>query len=118
MKKGLFVFWIVCCLHSAAQPLRWRMSPDGGITWKVTGGAPHADHIEMSGRRISAIITYGVDSLQQLVWRRQLVFPLLRTLPNNTHASLRHSFDEGIVDSITADGQPLKETPLEFSTHG
>lgn len=118
MKRISLFILIACCLESSAQPFRWHMLPDGAISWKVDINDPHTDHIEMSGRRLSAIITYGIDSLRQLVWRRQLVFPMLRTIPNNTHASLHNEFDENIVDSITADGQLLKETPLEFSTHG
>ncbi len=118
MKRIIPFILIACCLHSSAQPLRWRMSPDGGISWKVNMNDPHTDHIEMSGRRLSAIITYGIDSLRHLVWQRQLVFPMLRTIPNNTHASLHNNFNENIVDSITAGGQLLKETPVEFQING
>src|SRR5882672_4915871 len=118
MKKGSVIFLIACCLHSSAQELRWRMAADGSITWKVHQEKAHTDHIEMSGRGLSAIITYGIDSARQLVWRRQLVFPMLRTIPNNTHGSLRGSFDDNIIDSVTADGQLLKETPVEFNTNG
>jgi hypothetical protein len=145
MKKFILLLLLACHLHSFAQSPRWQFTPDGGITWKVNvltfqtdhhtaqsltdhhtlqshtdhnTPQPHTDHIEMSGRRISAIITYGVDSAHQLVWRRQLVFPTLRTIPNNTHASLRNNFNENIIDSITADGQPLKETPLQFYING
>src|SRR6266568_311639 len=98
MKKVLFFALLACYLHSSAQSLRWRLAADGGITWNVqtatghrdpTDGRPdlaasHTDHIEMSGRFISAIITYGTDSLHQLVWKRKLVFPMLRMLPNDT----------------------------------
>lgn len=135
MKKFILFLLIAHCLHSSAQPslhtsaqpYRWHMSADGGITWKINtpqshtdhnSPQPHTDHIEMSGRRISAIITYGVDSAHQLIWRRQLVFPMLRTIPNNTHASLRSNFNANIIDSITANGQLLKETPLEFHING
>lgn len=98
--------------------MRWQFAPDGGIRWTVTGGASHTDHIEMSGRRLSAIITYGVDSMQRLVWHRQLVFPMLRTIPNDTHASLHGSFEDNIIESVTAEGQRLKESPTEFSING
>jgi len=118
MKKIILFLLIACHLHSFSQPLRWKLAPDGGISWKVVNGASHTDHIEMSGHRLSAIITYGIDSLQRLVWRRQLVFPMLRTIPNNTHASLRSVFEDNIIDSVTADGQLLKETPVEFHING
>lgn len=118
MKQSIFIILIVCHLPSFAQSPRWQFAPDGGITWKVDRSNPHSDHIEMSGRRLSAIITYGIDSAQRLVWRRQLVFPMLRTIPNNTHASLHGTFDDNIIDSVTADGHLLKETPAEFYTNG
>lgn len=148
MKKTILIASIACCcLHTSAQKLRWRFAADGGIAWDVAqpvnrsgsgssreeGGQPahsdpiaahsdpaaaHSDHIEMSGRYLSAIVTYGIDSLQQLIWKRRLVFPMLRILPNNTRGSLQDSFDENIIDSVTADGQLLKERPIQFSIHG
>ena len=118
MKKVLFFALLACGLHSSAQSLRWRLAADGAITWNVQRGAPHTDHIEMSGRFLSAIITYGTDSLHQLVWKRKLVFPMLRMFPNDTRGSLQDSFDDNIIDSVTADGQLLKETPAQFTLNG
>jgi hypothetical protein len=73
---------------------RWTLDADGGISWNVQPGAAHQDQIEMSGRKVSLIATYGVDAEGQLLLRRQIVFPLLRTLPNDTHASLSYIFGE------------------------
>ncbi|MBR1696167.1 MAG: hypothetical protein IJ709_12380, partial [Selenomonas sp.] len=40
---------------------RWTMTDDGGIRWTVGQGQPaHEDHIEMSGRRVSVVLRYGV----------------------------------------------------------
>src|SRR4051812_16196897 len=118
MKRLALLFLIACHFPSFAQVTRWQFAPDGGIRWRIAKPASHTDHIEMSGRRISAIITYGIDSLQHLVWHRQLIFPMLRTIPNDTHASLHGSFEENIIDSITAGGQRLKESPVEFGING
>ncbi len=68
---------------------RWQIT-DNGITWKVDG--PHADHIEMSGRQISAILNYRVDCRGRLRLRRKLVWPMLRRLPEKTEASLIKKF--------------------------
>lgn len=38
------------------------MDPDGSISWKVKTGEAQSDNIEMSGRFISVITTYGVVS--------------------------------------------------------
>jgi hypothetical protein len=118
MKKCLFICCLAISLHASAQQRRWHMTPDGGIAWQVEPQAPHTDRMELTGRRISAIITYGVDSAGELVLRRRLVFPMLRTLPNNTRGSLQDSFDANIIDSITADGRPLKERPVAFNING
>jgi hypothetical protein len=118
MKKFVFICCLVLCLRAPAQHRRWLMSPDGGIAWQVESQAPHTDRMELSGRRISAIITYGVDSAGELVLRRRLVFPMLRTRPNNTRGSLQDSFDGNIIDSITADGRRLKERPVAFTING
>ncbi len=47
----------------------------------------------MSGRRVSLILTYGVREDGSLHLTRQVVFPTLRTIPNDTHASLSYTFD-------------------------
>jgi len=117
-KRVLFILSVVCCLHSRGQELRWRPARDGEITWTLKKGEFHTDHIEMSGRRLSAIVTYGSDSLQGLILSRQLVFPVLRTLPNDTHGSLKEVFNENIIDSVTVNGRRLQEKPVLFAING
>src|SRR5882757_6963974 len=117
-KKVFLILSIACCLHSRGQELRWRPARDGEIIWTFKKGDIHTDHIEMSGRRLSAIVTYGSDALQGLVLSRQLIFPMLRTRPNDTHASLKEVFNENIIDSITVNGRRLKEKPVRFAING
>jgi hypothetical protein len=73
---------------------RWSLNSTGGITWDAGSDThlPHEDHIEMSGRKISMIIRYGADASGRLTLGRHIVWPMLRTVPNNTHASLAHDF--------------------------
>jgi hypothetical protein len=84
---------------------RWTIAPGGGITWDVKPGAAHSDHIEMSGRKVSLILRHGVDASAQLLLSRQLVFPLLRTVPNDTHASLIYTLGEDATPRIPINGQ-------------
>src|SRR5205085_9599273 len=67
---------------------RWRLTP-AGIEWPAeqvaAGPNPHDDHIEMSGLRVSAIVEYGVDVNRRLTLWRRVVWPMLRTIPNDTH---------------------------------
>jgi hypothetical protein len=83
-----------CALSLMAQApgSRWNIGPDGGITWKIQRGQSHQDQIEMSGRKVSLILTYGVQENGSIGLTQQVVFPTLRTVPNDTHASLSYSF--------------------------
>jgi hypothetical protein len=95
---------------SALAQSRWKIDPDGGISWDVQRGSAHQDQIEMSGRRVSAIVTYGVRENGALTLTRQLVFPALRTIPNDTHASLSYTFGETDTPRIFVAGRPARET--------
>lgn len=101
-----------------AQTLRWGIK-QGGIEWKVKNNeAPHSDHIEMSGRQISAIVTYGTGNEQELRISKKLIFPMLRTIPDDTHASYQIEFSQRQLPVIIAGGQPLKEKPQSFFLNG
>ena len=58
------------CLAARAQEAgaqsRWTIEPDGAIAWKVQRGQAHEDHIEMSGRKVSVIVTYGAGERGEL----------------------------------------------------
>ena len=84
---------------------RWTLAPDGGILWAVPQGAVHHDHIEMSGRKVSFILNYGVEANGHLSLQRQIVFPLLRTIPNDTHASLIYTFGEDAMPRLLIEGR-------------
>ncbi len=80
-------------------PGRWRLEPDGPrIVWDVAADErlPHQDHLEMSGEAVSMVVRYGVQEDDTLHLERTLVWPMLRTLPDDTHASLMATF--GIDD--------------------
>lgn len=88
---------------------RWHITPDGGITWDVQPGAAHEDQIEMSGRKVSLIVNYGVrQDGSPAPFRRQLVFPALRTIPNDTHASLQYPFGEDAAPRFFVNGRPVR----------
>jgi hypothetical protein len=97
---------------------RWGLSDDSGIHWDVKMGSPHTDHIEMSGLQISAIVRYGISEEGKLQMNRKLVFPMLRTIPNNTHASMIVDFNESNQLQIVSNGANLQEYPKQFSLKG
>ena len=85
-----------CCLTAPAlggTQTRWEVVPDStAIVWNVREGDSHRDHIEMSGLRISAVLRYGVGADGGFRFERSVVWPMLRTIPNNTHGSLMRRF--------------------------
>ena len=98
---------------------RWTLDPSGGILWTVQPGAAHHDHIEMSGRRVSYILNYGVEADGHLTLRRQIVFPLLRTIPNDTHASLIYTFGEDAMPRLLIEGREASgESTLSIHHQG
>jgi len=81
---------------------RWILS-DVGIAWQVKD--QHEDHLEFSGEKVSAIIYYGNDEKGNLSLKRKIVWPMLRTIPNDTHASLTHDFPLSVSPVITVNGK-------------
>lgn len=111
-------------MTASAQQTRWNLSNDGGIDWQVDAGeaahpAPaHEDHLEMAGKGIAVIVTYGVDADRKLVLRQHLVFPGLRKLPNDTRGSYTLKLAERLADSIRVDDEAIVERPDVFYIRG
>lgn len=93
---------------------RWQIAPDGRrIVWKVGSDIPHDDHIEMSGGRMAFVLRWGVDAQGAFRQERSLVFPLLRTVPNNTHASLMYRMAADIPSLLGVNGLALRSEQVE-----
>lgn len=92
----------------AEENTRWRMSPDGGIEWVASGHSAHEDHIEMSGKRVSVVLRYGIDEKGAFTLDKSMVWPLLRTVPNDTHASLMRRLDWNPLDAVTVNGRTMR----------
>lgn len=116
----LLVITVLISLRLPAQEYRrWHINPDGSISWTLGQDIPHQDHIEMSGRQISAVLRYGVSADGSFTATRSLVWPMLRTIPNNTHASFTRRFSIDGFETITVNGRPLpEETTQEISLDG
>ncbi len=88
-----------------ATTSRWKLTPDGGIVWQIGTTIPHVDHVEMSGDSLSVILRYGVNSDRSFQLQRRLVWPMLRTIPNNTHASFILDENEDYVSKLRINGK-------------
>ncbi len=112
----------ILCFLLAVAPLaagsRWILAEDGGISWEVRRGDAHQDQIEMSGLRISAIVTYGVRENGSFSLTRQVVFPWLRTIPNDTHASLSYTFADDATPRVFINGRPAREAVVRLHHRG
>lgn len=110
MKKILFiVFFCLAFLNSGflVAQNRWSINPDGSISWEIKDRIPHYDHIEMSGLKVSTVLRYGVNADGSFELNKSLIWPMLRTLPNNTHASLMRRFAWDASNMVSVNGQSL-----------
>jgi len=89
---------------------RWQIDGDA-IRWQVKDA--HRDQLEMSGRQVSAVIDYGSQADGSLLLARTVVWPMLRTIPDDTHASLIRKFGSEASPAIAVDGQPASAERLQ-----
>ncbi|HZK27217.1 MAG TPA: hypothetical protein VFD00_06740 [Thermoclostridium sp.] len=55
----------------------------------------------MSGEQTSLVLRWGVDDKGAFQLERSLVFPMLRVLPNDTHASLMSRLATDFISMLT-----------------
>ena len=123
--RKVFGFMLISSLlmtpAQAESNQRWTLEKDHSLQWDITNDQrlPHQDHLEMSGRQVSVIVTYGVDREGELVLSRHIVWPMLRTIPNNTHASLSYEYSRTAFPEIKINHSPLKsEKPYQINFRG
>ena len=93
---------------TASAESRWHINGDHSIRWDIGNDIPHYDHLEMSGEQVSVVYYYGVDGDGSFYMERSVVWPMLRTIPNDTHASLTVRFNTDFLSGVTVDGQKLE----------
>ncbi len=108
MNRKEFRFaWLLALLLCAAVDVSadeqkqdsWTLNDEGGISWAYAGRS-YEDHIEMSGKRVSVVLRYGIDARGRLRLSRGMVWPLLRTLPNDTHGSLQRQLEWNALEAV------------------
>lgn len=121
--KRMFVICLALGLVLArgSAQICWELSASGeGIVMK-SGDAfrPYQDHIEMSGEQMAVVLRWGVTEEGKFTEERSLVFPMLRTIPNNTHASLMHRVGVDVPSLVSVNGQSLSgEQVLHVEING
>ena len=120
MKK---VVLFICLVFSYSVGIyaqqRWHLNQDGGISWEVkSGDNAHSDHIEMSGLKVSTVVRYGVDDEGKFLLNRGMVWPMLRTIPNDTHASLMRKLGWNPLENVLINNAQIKEQVRRVSLDG
>ena len=132
MCRSLLLLLLCSCVPAllAAQPDRWTIRPDGlpGVRWNVADDArlPHADNIEMSGRGVSLILHFAVDSARRVSVRRELIYPQFRPFIRNSdpdwHATYRNYLradysDAEVLPRLYLGDRELDPGPLRRVEH-
>lgn len=93
---------------------RWDIENNTSIVWNISDNIPHYDHIEMSGEQVSAVLRYGVNANGSFSLERSMIWPLLRTIPNNTHASLMQRFAIDYPSLIMVNGMSVGNEKVKY----
>ena len=99
------------CLN-AQDNQRWTLEKEGHIRWQPEKVESHQDHIEMSGKTVSVVLRYGVEN-GKFILNKSMVWPMLRTIPNNTHASLMRRYNWDVLDMVSINGRALTAEQVE-----
>ena len=89
---------------------KWQVTETLGIEWNVSeADLPHADHIEMTGEKMSTVLFWDIDAQGAMTLDRSLIYPLLRTIPNVTSSAFRCYSAVYVPDLLNIDGMRLKD---------
>ena len=90
--RFIIVFLLFMQLQFAQQTKHWTIDNTNQIRLDLSkeNNVPYADNIEMSGKRVSAIVSYNIDSNKELSISREVFFPQLRTFIKTNDADWKH----------------------------
>ncbi len=103
MRKLLTAIAVAALSGAAAAQAQtcWSIKDDNSIEMVPSEiSLPYSDHIEMSGEQVSCVIRWSIDEKGIFSEERSLVFPMLRRIPNDTHASLLYRVGTDIMSMI------------------
>jgi hypothetical protein len=100
----------------------WETSDDQSIVWNLANEdrIPHADNIEMSGRRVAGIIRYSIDENRILSLQRHIIFPQLRVFTPmggspwlKYRAYLKNDYGDDLLPIITIGEGTYEPGPVD-----
>lgn len=111
----MFLIACVAVSFTASATPSWEINSKGAIQWNVDKAQlPHKDHVEMSGEQMAFVLRWAINADGVLDLDRSLVFPMLRTIPNDTHASLMHRLNTDITSMVSVDEKSLYNEATKF----
>lgn len=115
---GVFVSGVS---RAATSSPGWELADAGGIHWKLkaTDSLPHDDHLAMSGQSVDMILEWRIDATGAFRATRVIRWPMLRTLPDDTHASLQMKLGDRDDPRPVVDGKALMSgRTVDVAIHG
>lgn len=111
----MFLIACVAVSFTASATPSWEINSKGAIQWNVDKAQlPHKDHVEMSGEQMALVLRWAINADGVLDLDRSLVFPMLRTIPNDTHASLMHRLNTDITSMVSVEEKSLYNEATKF----
>ena len=110
------LIFLLSFTQPAKAATRWQMADDGSITLSGDNLSGYSDHIEMSGKRVSVVLRYSVQPDGSLTVNKGMVWPMLRTVPNNTHASLMRRVGWDLMDELIINNYRASRDKVERIT--
>ena len=111
----MFLIACVAVSFTASATPSWEINSRGAIQWNVDKAQlPHKDQVEMSGEQMAFVLRWAINADGALDRDRSLVFPMLRTIPNDTHASLMHRLNTDITSMVSVEEKSLYNEATKF----
>ena len=111
----MFLIACVAVSFTASATPSWEINSRGAIQWNVDKAQlPHKDHVEMSGEQMAFVLRWAINADGVLDLDRSLVFPMLRTIPNDTHASLMYRLNTDITSMVSVEEKSLYNEATKF----
>jgi len=107
----MFIVGSIICLN--AQELKveqdWQLGEGGDIVWNLKANDVflHSDHMAMSGQTVDMILEWRLTASGGFEAERLIRWPMLRTVPDDTHASLQRRLGDSSAIAPYIDGKTM-----------
>jgi len=112
--------YLVCGQNNGKN--RWEVKGEEGVILRLNSNTdlPYKDNIEMSGKKVSSIIYYEIDSDKHLTLKKDIIFPQLRTFNKSNEpdwkkyrAYFRRECDQKFSPKISFDQETIVHSKID-----